>query len=180
MWHQMECAVLSQSETEPSISYDKDTFHLYPCIVPLRLLLLRNNNPSAWRVIDTFMDHNDQRDQDSQAWKLHELLVRNFVQKYLNLSFSDDEVRRAIGIVRTNSVKLEQPKVGGEGVAIFPTYSYANHQCQCNTFTRKVGHSLELVAQVDIRREGSIICLIDFKILYSNSSLRFDVSLLGY
>jgi len=152
MWHLMECAVLSQSETDPNISYDKETFHLYPCVVPLRLLLLRKNNPSAWRVIDTFMDHNDQRDQDSQAWKLHELLVRNFVQRYLNLTFSDDEVRRAIGIIRTNSVKLEQPKVGGEGVAIFPTYSYANHQCQCNTFTRKVGHSLELVAQVDIRR----------------------------
>ena len=172
MWHQMECAVLSQSETEPSISYDKDTFHLYPCIVPLRLLLLRNNNPSAWRVIDTFMDHNDQRDQDNQAWKLHELLVRNFVQKYLNLSFSDDEVRRAIGIIRTNTVKLEQPKTGAEGVAMFPTYSYANHRCQCNTFTRKVGHSLELVAQIDIRRAGPITCKT-FESSNSDSSKRF-------
>ena len=153
MWHQMECSVLSETETDPNISFDKDTFHLYPCIVPLRILLLRRNDSSAWRVIDTFMDHNDQREsKDNQAWKLHELLVRSFVQKYLNLSFSDEDIKRAIGIVRTNSVRLEQPKVGREGVAIFPTYSYANHRCQCNTFTRKIGDRLELVAQAPIGR----------------------------
>ena len=74
--------------------------------------------------------------------------MRDFVQSYLRLPFTAAEIRRAIGIIRTNSVKLEGGRGRGEGAAIFPTYSYANHSCVCNTFTRKTGTRLELVAQV--------------------------------
>ena len=74
--------------------------------------------------------------------------MRDFVQNYLRLPFTAAEIRRAIGIIRTNSVKLEGGRGRGEGAAIFPTYSYANHSCVCNTFTRKTGTRLELVAQV--------------------------------
>lgn len=60
-------------------------------------------------------------------------------------------MRRAIGILRTNCVKLE-PRAGrGDGIAIYPNYTYANHSCVCNTHTRKHrDHRLELVAQADI------------------------------
>ena len=75
--------------------------------------------------------------------------MRDFVQSYLRLPFTSAEIRRAIGIIRTNSVKLEGGRGRGEGAAIFPTYSYANHSCVCNTFTRKTGTRLELVAQVE-------------------------------
>ena len=56
----------------------------------------------------------DRESKDNQAWKLHELLVRNFVQKCLQLKFSDNDIRRAIGIIRTNSVKLEHREGLGE------------------------------------------------------------------
>jgi len=155
--HKFECSVFSSSEFRPNISFSEETFHLYPCITPLRVLLLRRSNPDAWRVIDTFMDHDEDREsKDNQAWKLHELLVRNFVQKCLQLKFSDNDIRRAIGIIRTNSVKLEHREGLGEGVAVYPTYSYANHSCLCNTFTRKHSDKLDLVAQVDIKAGDQI------------------------
>ena len=157
LFHRHECSVLSQAQCEPNISFDQESFHLYPCITPLRLLLLRETDPDSWRVLDTFMDHNDDREnKDNHAWKLHELLVRNFIQKYLKLDFSDNEIKRSIGIVRTNSVKLESKEGKGDGVAIFPTYSYANHSCVCNTVTKKRENRLELVAMDDIKEGDQI------------------------
>ena len=98
------------------------------------------------------MDHDDDRKKkDNQAWNLHEILVRNFVQQSLKLDYSEVEIRRVIGIIRSNTVKLEQKEGQAEGVAVFPTYSYANHSCLCNTFTRKHDDKLELIAQVDIQ-----------------------------
>ena len=43
-----------------------------------------------------------------------------------------------IGVIRTNAVKLETRVGYGEGVALYPTYTYANHNCMCNTHTRKI------------------------------------------
>ncbi len=41
----------------------------------------------------------------------------------------------------------------GEGVAVYPTYSFANHSCVCNSHTRKHKDlKLELVAQSDIKK----------------------------
>ena len=73
------------------------------------------------------------------------------LQKTLGLSFTRAEIRRAIGILRTNSVRLD-PRTGHmDGVAVYPTYSFANHSCLCNTHTRKHrDHRLELVAQTAI------------------------------
>ena len=156
-FHLHECSILSNAQCKPNVSFDQESFHLYPCITPLRLLLLRETDPDAWRVLDTFMDHNDDREnKDNQAWKLHELLVRNFIQKYLKLDFSDNEIKRCIGIIRTNTVKLDSKEDKGDGVAIFPTYSFANHSCICNTYTKKRDNRLELIAVDDINEGDQI------------------------
>ena len=70
--HKFECSVFSSSEFRPNISFSEETFHLYPCITPLRVLLLRRSNPDAWRVIDTFMDHDEDKDEatDCLPYKL--------------------------------------------------------------------------------------------------------------
>ena len=58
-----------------------------------------------------------------------------------------------IGILRTNSVKLESRAGFGDGIAVYPTYSFANHNCICNTHTRKYkDHKMELVVQAPIEK----------------------------
>ena len=55
------------------------------------------------------MDHEEERAaKDSPAWKVHEVIVVNFVLRSLRLDqFTHGDIRRVIGILRTNSVKLE-------------------------------------------------------------------------
>lgn len=148
----MECAALAAVKHKLNLSLDQESFHLFPCITPLRLLFLRNSDPDSWSVLKTFEDHCDERVvKDGQAWQIYDLLVINFVQKYLELQFSEAAIRCVIGIIRTNSVKIEQRHNLGEAVAVYPTYSFANHSCLSNTFTKKhKDGKLDLIALSDI------------------------------
>jgi len=159
-WHRSECQVFKEAGMREEIDDFGECHPLYSCITPLRMLLLKRFSPSAFAIIDTFMDHDaDRQKVDSPAWKIHELLVVNLVRETLKLEqFTQKDVRRAIGILRTNSVKLEARPNRGDGIAVYPNYTYANHSCVCNTHTRKHkdDHRLELVAQSTIR-EGEQI-----------------------
>jgi hypothetical protein len=53
-------------------------------------------------------DQAERAAKDSPAWKVHEAIVVNFVVRALGLhQFTHRDIRRVIGILRTNSVKLE-------------------------------------------------------------------------
>ena len=73
------------------------------------------------------------------------MLVVGFIQKVLGLDevttgselFTEDSIQRAIGLLRTNAVKLDCPVGYKTGSAIYPTFSLLNHDCVCNTRTRK-------------------------------------------
>jgi hypothetical protein len=57
--------------------------------------------------------------------------------------------------IRTNGVKIEpRPPGYTGGIAVFPNYSMLNHNCMCNTRTRKLGlgrgHAMEVVAVANI------------------------------
>ena len=154
VWHRRECQVFQSAGYKAGTISCQELCPVYSCITPLRLLLLKKFSDPAWDVVNTFMDHDEDRARkDSPAWKLHEVLVVNFIQKSLKLSeFSQKDIRRAIGILRTNSVKLDMRRGYGDGVAVYPTYSYANHSCVCNSHTKKYkDHKLELVAQSEIK-----------------------------
>eukprot|EP00092_Neocalanus_flemingeri_P014061 GFUD01015169.1.p1 GENE.GFUD01015169.1~~GFUD01015169.1.p1 ORF type:complete len:507 (+),score=138.21 GFUD01015169.1:76-1521(+) len=153
VWHENECRVFQAAGYKGGITSCEELCPVYSCVTPLRILLLKKFSPQAWSIVDTFMDHDqDRARKDSPAWKIHELLVVNFIHKSLKLEeFSQSDIRRAIGILRTNSVKLDLRKGHGDGVAVYPTYSYANHSCVCNSHTRKYkDRKLELVAQSQI------------------------------
>merc|ERR1712106_167066 len=153
VWHQNECSVFQSAGYKGGTINCDELCPVYSCVTPLRLLLLKKFSPQAWSIVDTFMDHDEDRaKKDSPAWKIHEMIVVNFVQKTLKLEeFSHSDIRRAIGILRTNSVKLDVRKGHVDGVAVYPTYSYANHSCVCNSHTKKYkDHKLELIAQSQI------------------------------
>jgi len=166
-WHQLECKLLSATQLHSQIDSTStgagggDGWSpIYSCITVLRTLLLRDRRPADWRIVDSLMDHDQARqDTDSPKWHLHEQLVVSFVQGSLGLGdqFSRAAIRRVIGVLRTNSVKLESRAGHGDGIAVYPTYSFANHNCLCNTYTRK--HKdlrLELIAHTPIA-EGDTV-----------------------
>ena len=158
-WHAEECKLFSKANFQLQVE-DWSAFNpIYSCIAVLRTLLLRETNPAGWEIIDSLMDHDKERaEKDSPSWKVHELLVVTFIHKSLGLlQFSKSEIRRVVGILRTNSVKLETRCGFGEGIAVYPTYSFANHSCLCNTHTRKFKDlRLELIAQSPINKGGFI------------------------
>jgi len=105
--------------------------------------------------MDSLMDHEEERTKkDAPTWKVHELMVVSFIQNSLNLTqFSHKDIRRVIGILRTNSVKLETRAGCGAGIAVYPTYSFANHSCLCNTHTKKFKDlRLQLIAQSPVKQ----------------------------
>lgn len=158
-WHAAECKLFKKANFQLQVD-DWSAFNpIYSCIAVLRTLLLKETNPDGWEIIDSLMDHDKERsEKDSPSWRVHELLVVTFINKSLGLlQFSTAEIRRVVGILRTNSVKLETRFGFGEGIAVFPTYSFANHSCLCNTHTRKFKDlKLELIAQTPIKK-GDIV-----------------------
>lgn len=94
--------------------------------------------------VEKLLDHKDERSKDQKTWMLNHILVVSFIHKVLGLDeknsgdyFSEASIHRAIGLLRTNSVKLDSPVGYTTGSAIYPTFSLLNHNCVCNTRTRK-------------------------------------------
>ncbi len=94
--------------------------------------------------VDILMDHADSRRKDQKSWVLNHLLIVSFIQKVLGLdeetmgaTFKDANIHRAIGLLKTNSVKLDSGPGFNAGLALFPIFSLLNHNCLCNTRTRK-------------------------------------------
>ena len=66
--------------------------------------------------VNVLVDHNERRKMDQKTWMLNTVLVVGFIQKVLGLDksncgdlFSEESIHRAIGVLRTNSVKLDDP-----------------------------------------------------------------------
>ena len=99
--------------------------------------------------LNRLMDHHDERKRDQKTWVLNQVLVVAFIQKVLGLTeesmssklFSDASIHRAVGLLRTNSVKLDSPIGYTTGTAIYPTFSLLNHSCLCNTRTKKYAYN---------------------------------------
>jgi len=158
-WHAMECKVLESAGYEITIENWEADCPIYSCITVLRGLLVQQLNNEQSRILDSFMDHDKERAvKDSPTWKIHEKLVFSFIAGSLQLKhITQAAVRRMIGVIRTNAVKLETRAGHGEGVAVYPTYTYANHNCLCNTHTRKHKDlKLQLIAHSDIKKGETI------------------------
>ena len=65
----------------------------------------------------------------------------DFLIKVCGLDYSEDEVFRIIGIIRTNALHVEDPKMKMNRVSgrvVYPTLSYMSHSCICNARYRYI------------------------------------------
>jgi len=147
---------------------------LYTCITPLRLLLREwnaeknNTELGLCKRLNKLIDHGEERKSDQKSWILNHVLIVSFIQKVLGLTeettgsklFTETSIHRAIGLLRTNSVKLDSPVGYTTGTAIYPTFSFLNHNCVCNTRTRKYvcngENRIKLEAILPIKKDEEI------------------------
>ena len=74
-------------------------------------------------------------------------------------TFSQQDIQRMIGILKTNGMKLEPhgPEKGISGVGLYPIYCLLNHSCYSNTnYVKFPDYHLELRSQVPIKRGEEI------------------------
>lgn len=126
----------------------------YAPITCLRLLALRQEQPTVWDRLCLLEHHSQERRQEEgELWEYHQEHVVNFLIKKLGVSLSDSEIHDVLGRMFTNCGDLQLPQAGyGRGCGFYPTYANMNHSCICNTKTLKFSSDqrLEVRAQVSI------------------------------
>ena len=79
-----------------------------------------------------FQNTNSPRKNNLQILKIH---VVDFLIQKCGLNFTEDEIFRMIGIIKTNAVHVEKPmfkeqKISGH--VVYPTVSFMSHSCVSN------------------------------------------------
>ena len=85
----------------------------YCCITPLRLLSVRDADPAAWARVQLLMDHDGERRREERYWAMFQRNVVDFLLDRVGLRdrFAEEEVFRAIGILRTNAFFVEDERL---------------------------------------------------------------------
>ena len=98
------------------------------------------------------MDHDIERRKETEDWQMLQVspfipsfrfvtrdLQDNFqyLHKELGLAdiYSEDEINRAVGILRTNDVQIKHPYLlaqGTSGKGLYPTFALLSHSCIAN------------------------------------------------
>jgi len=188
--HRPECKMFAAMEPKVTIKqYPKSPStsnssgricHEYGCITVLRLLSLRDSDPDSWARVQLLMDHDEERRKELDYWKMFQKNVVDFIRIRGNLAdtYSDDEIHRAIGILRTNAFQVEHDymkAVGTDGKAIYPTFSFLSHSCSANgRYVVMPDNKLELRAQVDIAA-GEEVTIQYITFLFGNTRRRRDI-----
>ena len=173
--HRPECEAFRRREKKIKIAeYGRGTVaYEYGCIAVLRLLWNRDNRPDQWERLKYLMDHDEERRKEVDYWKMFQRNVVQFIRKGLGLQdmYSEEEINRAIGILRTNAFQIEHPYLqyqGTSGKAVYPTFSFMSHNCYNNgRYIVHPDNRLTLRAQREIK-EGEEITIQYISFLFGN------------
>jgi len=180
--HQPECQVFSKLDKKVSVSsFGPSTIALeYGCITVLRLLHLRDNDPDTWERLGFLMDHDEERRKEVEYWRMFQKNVVDYLRFRAGLAdvYSEAEIHRAIGILRTNAFQIEHPYLqaqGTSGKAVFPTFSFLSHSCVANArYIVMPDDRLVLRAKTDIK-EGEEVTIQYISFLFGNSRRREEI-----
>jgi len=182
-WHGVECEVFRKLEpklevtnTSPgTIAYE------YGGISVLRLLSLRDADPDSWARLQFLMDHEQERREEKEFWRMFQVNVVDFLRKRCNLAdkYSDEEIHWAIGILRTNAANVNRKHMqqqGTSGKSIYPTFSFLSHSCVCNAryIIDPKDDSMDVRAQTHIKK-GEEITIQYITFLFGNVKRRKDI-----
>jgi len=123
--HARECRLFANCGFKPTFDSYSEQHWLYTAIGILRVLFLKQNDPSKWTHVEMLMDHWEERCQD-KAIVIALKGIYTFFSKKLNLDWiSQDDVNHVFGVLMTNCVSL----VSLNGRACYPILSILSHSC---------------------------------------------------
>ncbi|XP_023346084.1 protein msta isoform X2 [Eurytemora carolleeae] len=137
--HQEECKLLVDNKVRVKIEDYNQPVPLLSFITPYRLLMLKENDQSAWDRVASLKDHLQER-VGLVEFDMFQKDVVQFLRRrcFLSSKLTEEEIHRAIGIIMVNSVSLEPrrlfagPPKGLQGKGIFPIFALLNHSCVSN------------------------------------------------
>ena len=158
--------------------------HSHVCITPLRMLLKRKMNPKGYEKIMMLKDHLEERNDKFQHVGIQMLNVVMLLQEACSEpQFTNQEIQRMIGILRTNGMKLlpHGTKAGIQGVALYPIYCLINHACINNTnYVKYPDYHLEVRSQLPIKKGEEIYTRYISSTIGNKSYSPFDVFVQNY
>ncbi|CAH0725550.1 unnamed protein product, partial [Brenthis ino] len=153
--HQDECKLMKKRNYRCEIKYERpDKAEAAYCIIaPLRVLLMKTNNPKQYESIMSLESHL----KDRVNTPLYQVLKANlvtFVTQVLGLPFDEETILKVASIFDTNSFDVRSPDGSKRLRAIYVTASMMNHNCKPNTrhIYLNDDNNLALIATVPIAK----------------------------
>ena len=111
----------------------------------MRVLLLQQSGGDDWARSDQLMDHLGDRRNCDEEWAWYDRYIVDFIRNDLGLAdmFTEDQVRRAVGLLNVNAVALHFPRMASRmsmaednqmpvGKGLYPIFAIMSHHCVCN------------------------------------------------
>ncbi|MCL4144495.1 UNVERIFIED_CONTAM: hypothetical protein GTU68_042503 [Idotea baltica] len=148
--HEPECKAIQDSGTKVKVSVFGEINCMYECIMPVRILALRDSSPNVWRKIVALESHAEKR-VATEISAITKKTVVDIIQNRLSLDYSEELINQVLGIIDTNGFEIRLPDSSILGV--YSVGSMLEHSCVPNTH-RTFDADLNLVvrAAVDIKR----------------------------
>ncbi|KAB7494068.1 Protein msta, isoform A [Armadillidium nasatum] len=148
--HVPECKAVQDSGIKVKVSVFGEINCMYECIMPVRILALRDSSPNVWRKLMGLESNAEQRESTEVA-AITQRTVVDIIHNRLCLEYSEELINQILGIIDTNAFEIRLPDSSIMGV--YATGSLLEHSCIPNTH-RTFDADLNLVvrAAFDIKR----------------------------
>ena len=126
--HQEECKLFKTSKIAPVRDQLDRSLGIYSFISVLRVLLLKEKDIKAWKIIQEMMDHWEERPKDRKVVEGVATMTK-FFQEKLGLTWvTIEDVCHVYGVLKTNAVGL----MSGHAQALYPVVCILSHSCAAN------------------------------------------------
>ena len=141
--HAAECELLAKNEVIPA-GIDCGAPHgLYAVLPVVRALLLKQNDPKKYQVVEELMDHWEERREEKGVVGTVNFMGA-FCRTKLGMEWvTDEDVQHAFGVLKTNGVGQ-----GSHKCFLYPNLSLISHSCAANLdMVDRPANTIQLVAK---------------------------------
>ena len=148
--HEPECKAVQGSGTKVKVTMFGEVNTMYECIMPVRILALRDDSPSVWRKIINLESHIEKR-LSTEIAAITQKTVVNIMINRLNLDYEPGLIQQVLGIIDTNGFEIRLPD--SQIMGLYGSAAMLEHSCIPNTH-RTFDADLNLVmrAAITIKR----------------------------
>lgn len=149
--HQAECNAVKESGIPVKVSVFGEINSMYECITPVRILNLREEDPTVWSRLMNLESNSDMR-EGTEVAAITQQTVVDIIHDRLQLEqYETETIEKVLGVIDTNAFEIRLPDSSILGV--YGTAALLEHDCIPNTH-RTFDADLNLVvrAAVAIKR----------------------------